>query len=102
MPWSSTGWKTLDDAKLNCAQDPSCAMFYDICGNERGFLRCSYDGTIVEEPRSLVCGPTVEKATILYSRGKLLILSVTVSLLEKTNTVLFTILKIFIVIFKQK
>ena len=76
MPSSSTGWKTLNDAKLNCIGDPTCAMFYDICGNERGFLYCSYDATIVDEPHSLVCGPTVEKATILYSRGTLLIMTI--------------------------
>ena len=85
MPADSTVWQTLDDAKLNCIGDPACGMFYDICGNERGFLYCPYEATIVEEPQSLVCGPTVEKATILYSRGTLLILAIIVNLIDKSN-----------------
>ena len=69
IPSGVTDWKTLEEAKEKCTQEPSCSMFYDICGNERGFLSCEHGSTIVNEPNSNVCFPTVSNAAILYSRG---------------------------------
>ena len=88
MPGRFKDWKTLDDAKRRCKL--SCKGFYDICGNERYFSACMADSIIVDEPHSLVCGPTVEKATILYNRGTFLILTTIVSLIKKTlNKVIY-------------
>ena len=57
-------------------------------------MNCPYEATIVEEPQSLVCGPTVEKATILYSRGTLLIVIIIVDLIDPRNKVIFWYIKI--------
>ena len=78
IPGNVKDWKTLGEAKRHCKV--GCSGFYDICGNERGFFSCKTDATIVDEQHSLVCGPTVEKATIIYNKGMFLILKIIVSL----------------------
>ena len=36
---------SLDEAKQSCAQDPSCAMFFDNCSKGEEFAQCTASAT---------------------------------------------------------
>ena len=56
---------TLDEAKKECMNDESCAMFYEDCAYPR-FRKCS-DNVYVEESQ---CGEQLGPS-ILYTKGNM-------------------------------
>ncbi len=58
---------TLDEAKQQCAVDPSCAMFYDNCEKGNDFWKCDASATIYPS----VCGSVLYKKGILEKYKKL-------------------------------
>ena len=56
---------TLDEAKLECSNDESCAMFYEDCAYPR-FRKCS-ENVYVEESQ---CGEQLGPS-ILYTKGNM-------------------------------